>query len=426
MDVVGVGAAGLPPAGTPERRLIDAADVLLGGSRHLASVPQDHPGRRVAWPSPLRAGLPDLLAELTATEPAPRVVALASGDPLVSGIGTTLIEMLGPDAVRLHPAVSSPALARARLRWPAESCATVTVVGRDLGRLRRDLHPGARLIVLLSGPDDIGGVARLALEEGYGDSALAALAQLGGEDEERRDGTAREWASRPPRGLGDLCLLAIDARLDEASEARAVVPGLDDAAYENDGQLTKRHVRATALAHLAPTPGALLLDLGAGAGSIGIEWARSHPRNRTVSVERDPARAARIARNADALGVGAQLRVVNASVSEALAGADGATREAPDAVFLGGGVRQETLEAAYALLRPGGRIVAHGVTAETETLLVAAYKRWGGDLARIAVETAEPIGSYLGWTPARAVVQWSAVVRPPVAEAPNHPRSENA
>ncbi|MBW3085971.1 Precorrin-6Y C(5,15)-methyltransferase [decarboxylating] [Austwickia sp. TVS 96-490-7B] len=410
IDVVGVGAAGLPPAGTPERSVIDSAEVILGGRRHLELLPPTHPARRLPWPSPLRPGLHELLSDL----PDQRVVALASGDPMVSGIGSTLVDILGVQAVRIHPAVSSVALARARMGWSAESTSTVTVVGRGTNRLRRDLHPRAKLVVLLSGPQDVADIAGLATQCGYGPSQLTVFGDLGTAEESRRTETAQHWSEQPPTGLPALCLLTIEACKDLNVPVMSTAGGLPDQTFDNDGQLTKRHVRATALAHLAPTPGDLLWDLGAGAGSIGIEWARHHPRNQTVSVERHPERAARIVRNAHTCGVADRVTVVHRAVDDFLADQAADTpvtgrQVPPDAIFMGGGAREATVAAAYDLLTPGGRIVVHGVTAETETLCVQAYRRWGGEIARIAVETAEPIGAFLGWTPARTVVQWSAV-----------------
>lgn len=408
IDVVGIGAGGLPAAGTPERVLVDEAEVVLGGERHLAFLPPSHPAVRHPWPRPLQSGLPALLDSCRGQ----RVVVLASGDPLRSGIGSTLIALAGADQVRIHPGISSATLARARMGWPAETSTVVTVVGRDVDRLRRELYPGARLVVLLSGPDDVARIARIAVEEGYGDSPLVALADLGAPQESRQDGTARRWAEQPPTGLPALCLLIVDAVLDAGAVARSTAPGLPDDTFEHDGQLTKRHIRATALAHLAPTPGDLLWDLGAGAGSIGIEWARHHPRNQVVSVEKHPERAARIARNAAALGVGSQLSVLRSTVAEALLAEPRAAElsaRVPDAIFIGGGAREQIVAAAYEVLPRGGRLVVHGVTAETETLCVSAYRRWGGDLARIAVETGDSIGSYVGWAPSRTVVQWSLV-----------------
>jgi precorrin-6Y C5,15-methyltransferase (decarboxylating) len=391
ITVVGIGADGW--AGVPDRLrevVVDAA-VVLGGRRHLALLP-DVPGqRREPWPTPLRAGLPALLDGLSEGS----VVALASGDPLVSGIATTLIEQLGADRVRVLPSLSSVALARAELRWPAGSHATVSVVGRDLSLVRRELAPARRILVLSADESTPAAVAALLSEVGYGASRMTVLGDLGTPAETRRDGTAAAWSGPSPR----LNVVAVECA---GPHVGGWVAGLPDDAYEHDGQLTKRDLRASALARLAPTPGEHLWDVGAGAGSVGIEWMRAHPACTTTAVEADPARAARIGRNAACLGVPG-LTVVTGRAPEALAGI-----AAPDAVFVGGGAtRPGVLDACLAALRPGGRLVVHGVTLETEQLLASHYARFGGELTRIGVETTAPIGSFTGWAPARTVTQWA-------------------
>jgi len=393
IDVVGLTARGWPDLSERERALITHAEVLIGGRRHLGLVPVHMRQSVRAWPVPLREGLPDLLSSVGGR----RVVALASGDPLVSGVGSTLVEVLGVDEVRVHPAVSSVALARARVGWSAESCEVVSLVGRAVDRLRRHLAPGNRLLVLSSDADTPRGVAALLVDVGFGPSELTVLGDLGSDAESRRSGPAAEWTGDSPQ-LNIVCVMC---RAESSAAVFGWAPGLPDDAYGHDGQLTRRDVRASALAHLAPLPGQLLWDVGAGAGSVGIEWSRISPRCRAVAVEREPERAQRITRNAARLGV-PDLVVVTGSAPAALTGL-----EAPDAVFVGGGGTEATLRACWAALRPGGRLVAHAVTVETEQVLLAARRTWGGDLTRIAVETLEPIGGYSGWTAARAVVQWS-------------------
>ena len=394
IEVVGVGASGLESLGPDGRRLVDEAEVVVGGERHLA-VLGDRPGRRlVPWPSPLLPALRRVLDELGSA----RVVVLASGDPLVSGIGSTLVRELGPEAVRIHPGVSSVALARARMRWAAEDSDVVTLVGRDVDRLRRDLAPRARLVVLTSGDDAPARIATLLVEEGYAASHLTVLGDLGSPAESRTDGVAASWDGRlAPR----LHLVCVECDPHPARSARSLVPGLSETAYEHDGQLTKRVVRAAALAHLAPQPGDVMWDLGAGAGSVGIEFARHHPRNEVHAVERDPERAERVRRNARALGVPG-LRVVEAASSAAVA-----DLPRPDAVFVGGGATAALLDACWAALAPGGRLVVHGVTVETEVLLHGVRRRLGGSMSRISVEDLDTIGSLHGWKPARSIVQWS-------------------
>ncbi|GAA0202349.1 bifunctional cobalt-precorrin-7 (C(5))-methyltransferase/cobalt-precorrin-6B (C(15))-methyltransferase [Cytobacillus oceanisediminis] len=393
--VVGIGADGWPGLDAARRAAVESADVLLGGERHLAMVPVDVPAERVPWPSPLRDGLPGLVAGLEGR----RVVALASGDPLVSGVGTTLVGLLGADAVEVLPGVSSVALARARMRWSAESSDVVTVVGRDVHRLVTAFAPGARLLVLCSDASTPAAVAALLASHGYGTSTLTALTDLGAETESRTEGVATTWTD----DVGALTVLAVEVR-DAGARALPLVPGLPDDAFEHDGQVTKRDVRASALARLAPTPGALLWDVGAGAGSVSVEWARTHPRCRAVAVERDAERAERIVRNTRTLGV-PEVQVVTGAAPDALADLD-----TPDAVFVGGGATvRGVLDACWGALRPGGRLVVHGVTLETEQLLVAWHTEHGGELVRLLVETAAPLGSFTSWTPARAVTQWSVV-----------------
>jgi precorrin-6Y C5,15-methyltransferase (decarboxylating) len=400
ITVVGIGADGWP--GVPERLrgLVLAADTVLGGPRHLAMLPRAPGQRRRAWPSPLREGLPDLLASLEGRA----VVALASGDPLVSGIGSTLIDLLGADAVRVEPAVSSVALARARMGWPAEGSTVLSLVGRDPHLLMRDLAPGRRVLVLSSDAATPGTVAALLVGAGYGGSRMTVLGDLGADAESRSGSTARDWLGSPPEEVPRLHVLALEL---SGPAGRGLVAGLPDDAFEHDGQLTKRDLRASALARLAPSPGQHLWDVGAGAGSVGVEWMRAHPSCTATAVEADAGRAERIGRNADRLGVPG-LRVVAGRAPDALEGL-----APPDAVFVGGGAtRPGVLDACLEALGPGGRLVVHGVTLETERLLADAYRRHGGELTRIAVETAAPIGAFTGWSPARTVTQWSLATSP--------------
>ncbi|GGF31964.1 precorrin-6Y C5,15-methyltransferase [Marmoricola endophyticus] len=395
IHVVGIGADGWTVLSERLRTLVREAEVLLGGSRHLSLVPEVPGQERTPWPSPLRDALPALLDSFGSR----RVVVLASGDPMVSGIGTTLVDLLGADQVVVEPAVSSVALARARMGWAAESCAVVSLVGRDASALLRELAPGRRVLVLCADETTPATVAALLVEAGAGESRMTVLGDLGAAEESRSDGLAATWGGDSPR----LAVLAVEV-VRPTGPATSWAPGLPDDSYEHDGQLTKRDLRASALSRLAPAPGQLLWDVGAGAGSVGIEWMRAHPTCRAVAVEADAERAARIGRNAARLGVPG-LSVVHGGAPGALVGLD-----APDAVFVGGGAtRPGVLDSVLGALRPGGRLVVHGVTVETERLLAEAYASYGGELTRLHVEHAEPIGSFTGWTPGRAVTQWAVV-----------------
>lgn len=390
--VVGIGAEGFASLSPSSQALVSDAAVLWGGSRHLSLVPPVDGQERVPWPSPLAAGLPSLLASYAERS----VVALASGDPLVSGIATTLLD-LGV-SVRVVPAVSSVALARARMGWSSSSHAVVTVVGRSISTVLRECAPGRRILVLSSDASTPAALAALLTSSGWGDSRLTVLGDLGSSTESSRSGVASSWSDSSPA----LNVVAIEvAGVGLASWA----PGLPDSAYENDGQLTKRDLRASALARLMPAPGQLLWDVGAGAGSVGIEWMRAHPSCRTIAIESNPDRAARIARNAAALGV-PDLQVVEGRAPSALDGLP-----APDAIFIGGGATREgVLDTCLAALKPGGRLVVHGVTLETETLLARVYADHGGELTRVGVETAEPIGQMTGWRTSRTIAQWGGSV----------------
>ncbi|TYL49550.1 precorrin-6y C5,15-methyltransferase (decarboxylating) subunit CbiE [Nocardioides sp. BGMRC 2183] len=391
VTVVGIGADGhLPPAAA---RAVADAEVVLGGTRHLGLVAAVDGQERRTWPRPLAAGLPELLADVAER----RVVVLASGDPLRSGIGTTLAGLLGT-RLRVLPSVSSVTLARARMGWSAEETEAVTVVGRALDVVRRQLAPARRLVVLSSDETTPAALAGLVCEEGFAATTLTVLGDLGSDRESRFEAGAADpgWTDR---ALPRLNVVALEVR----GPGRATwAAGLADDRFEHDGQLTKRDLRASALARLEPAPDQLLWDVGAGAGSVGIEWMRAHPTCRTIAVESNPERAERIARNAARLGVPA-LQVVAGRAPQALDDLPG-----PDAIFVGGGARAAgLLELCADRLRPGGRLVVHGVTVETEAELAASYRRWGGELVRISVERVEPLGTFAGFTPARAVTQWA-------------------
>jgi precorrin-6B C5,15-methyltransferase / cobalt-precorrin-6B C5,C15-methyltransferase len=395
VTVVGIGADGwdgLSPAG---RRAIEGADVLRGSARQLELVPPSVGAERVPWPSPMApalAGLPD-------AHPGRRVVVLASGDPMLSGVGTSLVRLHGPDAVEVVPHPSSVTLACARLGWAVEETAVVSVVGRPLSLLVPHVTPGRRLLVLGSDGGTPAAVAALLAEGGHGASRLTALAQLGGPGERRFEGTAAGW---PHAQTDPLTITAVEVVAEPGTVPLPTVPGLPDEAYAHDGQLTKRDVRAVTLARLVPLPGQLLWDVGAGAGSIGIEWMRVHPSCRAIAIEADPERAARIAHNADRLGV-PDLRVVEGRAPDALTGLP-----RPDAVFVGGGATTPLLlDACVEALGPGGRLVVTAVTVQSEAVLAEWHGRCGGSLTRLSVAHAAPVGGFTGWKPAMPVTLWS-------------------
>ncbi|MDX3073389.1 precorrin-6y C5,15-methyltransferase (decarboxylating) subunit CbiE [Streptomyces sp. MI02-7b] len=395
--VVGVGADGWDGLPAASRAVLAAAEVVIGGPRQLGLLPPEVAGERVAWPSPLRPAVPGLMAAHAGR----RIAVLASGDPMFHGIGRTLTEVLGAGRLDVLPHPSSVAYACARLGWAVEDTEVVSLVGRPQAALSAALYDGRRLLALSAGAGTPAEVAALLRERGFAGSRMRVLEQLGSGRERVLEGTAAAW----PHAPGDpLNVVAVECAADPGGRRLGLVPGLPDDAYEHDGQLTKRHIRAATLAALAPAPGELLWDVGGGSGSIAVEWMRAHRSCRAVTVERDAVRAERITRNAAALGVPA-LRVVTGRAPEAL------TRlPVPDAVFVGGGLTAPgLLEACWAALRPGGRLVANTVTLESEALLSQWYTRHGGDLVRLAVAHAVPVGGFTGWRQAMPVTQWSAV-----------------
>ncbi|GAA3749959.1 precorrin-6y C5,15-methyltransferase (decarboxylating) subunit CbiE [Streptomyces tremellae] len=397
LAVVGIGADGWAGLAGPAREALLAAEVVIGAPRQLGLLPPEVTADRVEWPSPLRPAVPGLLAAHAGRA----VAVLASGDPFHHGIGRALAETVGAGRLRVLPHPSSLAYACARLGWPQEDTEVVSAVGRPVERVAAALHDGRRLLVLSADAATPAAVAALLRERGYGPSELHVLERLGDGTRERHlRGTAETWDEAP----GDpLNLVAVACRRAPAAPRLGAVPGLPDTAYEHDGQLTKRHVRAATLAALAPAPGELLWDVGGGSGSIGIEWMRAHPACRAVAVERDPVRAGRIARNAHALGVPG-LAVATGAAPGALAGLPGP----PDAVFVGGGLTAPgVLDACWDALPEGGRLVANTVTLESEALLARWYGHHGGELVRLAVASAVPVGGFTGWRQAMPVTQWS-------------------
>jgi len=392
VTVVGIGADGWAGLAEPARDALHAAAAIAGSPRQLALLP-DLPARRVPLPSPLLEHLDDLVQEN------PGLCVLASGDPTLHGIGATLARRLGPAAVRMLPGVSSVALACARLGWPQQEVTVVSLVSQPPETVLAALQPGARLLVLCRDRQTPARAARVLSQAGWGGCELVVLEQLGGPAE--RVTGPQPAADLTETAFDDLCVLAVTARPGPGGLAAGRSPGLPDDAFETDGQITRRELRALALATLRPGPGQLLWDVGAGSGSIGIEWMRADPLARAVAIEARPARAARIARNATALGVPG-LQVITGTAPAALAGLP-----EPDAVFIGGGLTGGGLiEACWQRLPTGGRLVAHSVTMESETLLHRWQQAEGGELVKVAVSYLEPLGSFTTWRPALAVTQW--------------------
>jgi precorrin-6B C5,15-methyltransferase / cobalt-precorrin-6B C5,C15-methyltransferase len=400
LTVVGIGEEGLMGLSPAARALVETAEFLFGGARHLAMVP---PGRaeRGAFERPLSRSI-----ERIARHRGRRVVVLASGDPLWYGIGATLAQHFPREEMTILPQPSAFSLAAARLHWPLADCALLTLHGRPLETLRLHLAPARRLLILSENGATPRQVARLLDALGWGESRIAVFAHLGGSEEAVFCGEAQGWGERL---VPDLNTIALTCRAGKEARPLPRVAGLPDDAFEHDGQITKREVRAATLAALAPLPGERLWDIGAGCGSIAIEWLRLLEGREAVAIERSAERAAIIARNAARLGVPG-LAVVCAEAPAAFA-----FLPRPGAIFLGGGIGGEgVLAAAWEALAEGGRLVANVVTAEGEAQLFDWQRRHGGTLSRIAVSRAEPLEGkerrHL-WRPLATVTQL-AVTKP--------------
>jgi precorrin-6Y C5,15-methyltransferase (decarboxylating) len=404
VTVVGIGADGWPGLPPRSRAAIEQAGVLIGSPRQLSLLPDAVTGQRVALPSPLLPGLPGLIAAHAGAA----LVVLASGDPMFYGIGATLVRVLGAAHLVVLPHPSSVSVAAARLGWPLDDVDVVSLVGRPPELLHPLLQPGRRVLALTAETTAAAGVRALLEARGFGSSPVTVLADLGSEQE-----VVAPAGGQPHSRLA---IIAIDCRLDGDAAPLPRVPGLPDDAFEQDGQITKHEIRALALAALVPVPGQLLWDVGAGSGSVGIEWMRVHPASRAIAVEPRADRRDRIVRNAAALGVPG-LVVVAGSAPQALLGLP-----RPDAVFIGGGVTADgVVDACWDALATGGRVVANAVTIEGQNALAGWRERLGGALTRIGLERADGLGRFTTWRPALPVVQWSVRKVPGPPPGPGQP-----
>ncbi|MGF6202927.1 precorrin-6y C5,15-methyltransferase (decarboxylating) subunit CbiE [Pseudomonas laurylsulfatiphila] len=382
LTVVGIGEDGFKGLGKNARHALLRAAKIFGGQRHLDLLPPCIRGERQPWPSPF------CLESLLSHRGEP-VCVLASGDPMFFGVGASLARQLPAAEMLTLPAPSSCSLAAARMGWPLQDVVTLSVVARPVAALNAQLSSGVRVLVLSNDGRSPAAIAALLRERGFGPSRLTVLEHLGGEAERRVDGIASDWNDSP---IADLNLIAIECIAEPNTLRLSRLAGLPDSAFKHDGQLTKRDVRAITLARLAPIPGELLWDVGAGSGSIGIEWMRTHPGCRALAIEADDGRQALIEHNRDALGVPG-LQLVRGSAPQALAGL-----ERPDAIFIGGGVTREgVLDTCWAELKPGGRLIANAVTLQSEMTLMAWREQHGGELTRIHIAQVQPLGDFDTW-----------------------------
>lgn len=394
LALVGIGEDGVDGLTPAARRLIESAEVVFGGKRHLALAAPLIRGAVRPWPSPFDRAMDEVLAYRGRG-----VCVLASGDPFHYGIGRLLAAAVASNEIVVAPAPSAFSLAAAHLRWPLEETVALSLHGRSLDLIRPHLHPGARILALTSDGDGPAALARLMADAGFGTSRLTVMEAIGGPRERIRTAQADGFDLA---GIDALNSVAVEVVAGPGARVIPLIPGLPDDLFEHDGQITKRAIRAATLSALAPRRGELLWDIGAGSGSVAIEWMLADRSLRASAIEAEPERADRIARNAAALGVPG-LTIVEGHAPAALAGLD-----PPNAIFVGCGATDAAiLDTAIAALRPSGRLVVNAVTLESEGALIARHAAHGGELQRIAIARAEPLGSLTGWRPAMPITQWT-------------------
>jgi len=392
LSIVGMGEDGVYGLSPIARRLIETADFVFGGARHIALARSVIKREAIEWPTPFDiAPLIEKRGE--------RVTVLASGDPFHYGVGNTILRQIPLAEMLVVPAPSAFSLAASRLGWPLADTVTLSLHGRSIDLVKPHLFEGARILALTSNESAPWEIAALLARIGFGRSRLTVLEALGGRDEAIRTATA---AGFDIDSVHPLNILAIEAHAGPGARILARSAGLPDELFETDGQLTKQEFRAIALSALSPRPGELLWDIGAGSGSIGIEWMLADRRARAIAIEANDDRSDRILRNALAFGV-PDLQIVLGRAPDALAGLP-----PPNAVFIGGGLTEGgVIEAARAALLPHGRMVVNAVTLESEALLLGVHAHVGGHLIRISIDRARPLGGKTGWEPARPILQWS-------------------
>ncbi len=393
LSIIGIGDDGLGGLSPVASSLLHQAQLVVGGQRHLALLPTTNQ-QQLTWTTPISDAI-----EIIKQHHGQAVCILASGDPLCYGIGTTILRDISIDQITIIPAPSAFSLAASRLGWSLPEIETVSFCGRDPHLINALLYPGARILALSADRHTPTTVAKILNQQGQGDVQMTVLEHLGGGAEKISTSRAADWSASE---IAQLNMLAIACPITIRGRSRS--PGLPDNSYCHDGQLTKREIRAVTLAALAPLPGQLLWDVGAGNGSIGIEWMRTDGRNRAIAIEQHDERRQNLAHNAAALGVpNLQIRAGQAPLALD-------NLPMPDAIFIGGGLTiPDVFEKCWSCLKVGGKLVANAVTVETEQRIFQLQSQYGGDLSRIAIQQAEPIGKFLGWKALAPITQWCVV-----------------
>ncbi|MGI9401110.1 MAG: precorrin-6y C5,15-methyltransferase (decarboxylating) subunit CbiE [Rhizobiaceae bacterium] len=392
LNIIGIGEDGLAGLNEEARELVKNAEVIVGGERHhRLAVNAD--AELIAWPSPF-----DAMIEKIRSYRNKRIVILVTGDPLWFSVGARITKAIDRNEIRFHPQISAFQWAACRLGWSLADVETLTIHGRPAEQILPWIVPNARLLLLTKDGTSPETVARMLCARDCGQSRMIVLSALGGPDEQRFEGAAKDWNVSVP----DFHVLAVECI---AGDGARVLPrtGLPDDVFVHDGKMTKQAVRSLTLAKLVPVRAGILWDIGCGCGSVAIEWMRAAPEARAIGIEPNAARRDMTIENALALGAPA-LKLIEGKAPHALA-----DLPEPDAIFIGGGLSHEVVDKCLSALKPLGRLVANAVTLESEAVLAELHQRHGGELVRISAQAAEPVGSFRGWRPAMPVTQWSFV-----------------
>ncbi len=406
--VIGIGEDGWDDLSADARDLLYESEIVLGGERHLKMLPKDWEGERIVWSSPIREAVSKIVSWRPEDSASVQKVAImASGDPLCYGIATKLLRHLPIEEIWIKPALTTFSLMCSRIGWSLPDVETLTIHGRPVEMLHPFVQPGAKLLVLSKGEESPEKAAKLLCVRGFGKSIITVLEHLGGRKERQFSGPADSW--NHPEGAA-LNAMAIECIPESNATILSRIPGLPDEAFFHDGQLTKREIRAVSLSRLMPVVDQVLWDVGAGCGSVAIEWMRTSPRCRAVAIEKSKSRLKLIEQNSQELGV-PMLQIISGSAPEVLA-----DLPAPDAVFIGGGLSSgNLLQTCWTALKPGGRLVANAVTLEGEQKLLqwqnenAGKSGASGDLTRLSISRAEKIGKFQGWKEMRSVIQLAVI-----------------
>ena len=406
--VIGIGEDGWDDLSADARDLLYESEIVLGGERHLKMLPKDWEGERIVWSSPIREAVSKIVSWRPEDSASVQKVAImASGDPLCYGIATKLLRHLPIEEIWIKPALTTFSLMCSRIGWSLPDVETLTIHGRPVEMLHPFVQPGAKLLVLSKGEESPEQAAKLLCERGFGKSIITVLEHLGGRKERQFSGPADSW--NHPEGAA-LNAMAIECIPESNATILSRIPGLPDEAFFHDGQLTKREIRAVSLSRLMPVVDQVLWDVGAGCGSVAIEWMRTSPRCRAVAIEKSKSRLKLIEQNSQELGV-PMLQIISGSAPEVLA-----DLPAPDAVFIGGGLSSgNLLQTCWNALKPGGRLVANAVTLEGEQKLLqwqnenTGKSGASGDLTRLSISRAEKIGKFQGWKEMRSVIQLAVI-----------------